>query len=90
MIPSTQGPLPEDSHSPFVLHHGHNSWKQAPGTRPPHPSRQPLPWRCPEGLPVGRTGGLRTKGLVDKLVSTMAAVTLSMSSSSDDFLKHSE
>lgn len=38
------------------------------------------------GLPLGRTGGLRTKGLVDKLVSTIAAVTLSMSSSSDDFL----
>lgn len=35
---------------------------------------------------LGRTGGLRTKGLVDKLVSTMAAVTLSMSSSSEDFL----
>lgn len=27
---------------------------------------------------------------MDKLVSTMAAVTLSMSSSSEDFLKHSE
>lgn len=36
--------------------------------------------------PLGRTGGLRTKGLVDKLVNTMAAVTLSMSSSSEDFL----
>lgn len=33
-----------------------------------------------------RTGGLRTKGLVDRLVSTIAAVTLSMSSSSEDFL----
>lgn len=84
------GPLPEDSHSSFVLHHGHDSWKQSPRTRPWHPSLQPLPRRCSEGLPLGRTGGLRTKGLVDKLVSTMAAVTLSMSSSSEDFLKHSE
>lgn len=38
-------------------------------------------------LPLGRTGGLRTKGLVDKLVSTIAAVTLSISSSSEDFLQ---
>jgi len=35
-------------------------------------------------------GGLRTKGLVDKLVSTMAAVTLSMSNSSGDFLEDSK
>lgn len=58
---------------------------QSPGTLPAAPA---LPSSA--GLPLGRTGGLRTKGLVDKLVSTMAAVTLSMSSSSDDFLKHSE
>lgn len=40
--------------------------------------------------PFGRTGGLRTKGLVDRLVSTIAAVTLSMSSSSEDFLENRE
>lgn len=77
MIPSTHGSLPEDGHLYSALHHGHSSWKQAPA--PLH-----------AGLPLGRTGGLRTKGLVDKLVSTMAAVTLSMSSSSEDFLQHSE
>lgn len=76
MIPN----IAEDRHSPFVLHHGHSSWEQDP--LPAAPGS--------EGLPLGRTGGLRTKGLVDKLVSTMAAVTLSMSSSSNDFLKHSE
>lgn len=48
-----------------------------------------LMWEDPSpGLPFCRTGGLRTKGLVDKLVSTMAAVTLSMSSSSEDFLEN--
>lgn len=70
--------------------HNHNSWKQAARTQPWHLFLQPLPRCSSEGLPLGRTGGLRTKGLVDKLVSTMAAVTLSMSSSSEDFLKHSE
>lgn len=37
-------------------------------------------------LPITLTGGLRTRGLVDRLVSTIAAVTLSISTSSSDFL----
>lgn len=51
-----------------------------------HPAHVPLT----PSSPFGRTGGLRTKGLVDRLVSTMAAVTLSMSSSSEDFLENRE
>ena len=49
--------------------------------------RGPFPVPCAPGSPFCRTGGLRTNGLVDKLVRTMAAVTLSMSSSSEDFLE---
>jgi len=36
--------------------------------------------------PLTLTGGLLTSGLVERLVSTMAAVTLSMSTSSSDRL----
>lgn len=42
---------------------------------------------CTHYIPLSRTEGLWTKGLVDKLVSTIAAVTLSMSISSY-FLEH--
>lgn len=54
---------------------------------PPFPG---VGFSAQQGLPLGRMGGLRTKGLVDKLVSTMAAVTLSMSNSSGDFLEDSK
>lgn len=60
---------------------------------PPCTSCPPFPgvgFSAQQGLPLGRMGGLRTKGLVDKLVSTMAAVTLSMSNSSGDFLEDSK
>lgn len=63
------------------------------GSLSPCTSCPPFPgvgFSAQQGLPLGRMGGLRTKGLVDKLVSTMAAVTLSMSNSSGDFLEDSK
>lgn len=42
---------------------------------------------CLRLSPLTLTGGLRTSGLVERLVSTMAAVTLSMSTSSSDRLQ---
>ena len=47
MIPSMHGSLPEDSHSPFVLHHSHNSWKQAPT----YTALAPLPAAPAQALP---------------------------------------